>query len=146
MVVFPETLTDNKAILCNFFFYFGHKKVISMRSLKKLKIKIFDASIWIMFASLFYDWAILFLLVVFIAIYIYEPKNLKNWLVPITAIFAVFMICSAYLVLTNNHDFLFTHYQFSILFNAGYYLNWASSSKLIIYMLVIVYFDYYGLY
>ncbi|MBD0850582.1 DUF6427 family protein [Maribacter arenosus] len=137
LVVFPETLTDNMAILSNFFVLLAIRRLISMRSLKKLKIKIFDASIWIMFASLFYDWAILFLLVVFIAIYIYEPKNFKNWLAPIAAIFAVLMISSAYLVLTDNLEFLFTHYQFSIQFDVGYYLNWASSSKLIIYMLLL---------
>ena len=137
LVVFPETLTDNMAILSNFFVLLATRRLISMRSLKKLKFKIFDASIWIMFASLFYDWAILFLLVVFIAIYIYDPKNFRNWLAPIAAIFTVLMISSAYLVLTNNLDFLFTHYQFSIRFNVGHYLNWTSSSKLIIYMLAL---------
>ena len=137
LVVFPETLTDNMAILSNFFVLLATRRLISMRSLKKLKFKIFDASIWIMFASLFYDWAILFLLVVFIAIYIYDPKNFRNWLAPIAAIFTVLMISSAYLVLTNNLDFLFTHYLFSIRFNVGHYLNWTSSSKLIIYMLAL---------
>ena len=137
MVVFPETLTDNKAILCNFFVLLAIRRLISMRSLKKMKMKIFDASLWIVFASLFYDWAILFLLVVFIAIYIYEPKSFKNWMVPFAAGFTVLMVSSAYLVLTANLDFLFTHYQFSVAFDTAYYLNWASSSKLLIYTLIL---------
>ena len=41
MVVFPETLTDNKAILCNFFVLLAIRRLISMRSLKKMKMNIF---------------------------------------------------------------------------------------------------------
>lgn len=133
MVIFPETLTDNRAILCNFFFLLATRRLISMKSLKDLKIKIFDASLWIMIGSLFYDWALLFLLVVYIAIYIYEPKNFKNWIVPFAAGFVVFMISYSFLILTNNQDFFYRHYQFSIQFDVDYYLNWANSSKLIIY-------------
>ncbi|MGB5435454.1 MAG: hypothetical protein WBM98_06140 [Maribacter sp.] len=136
-MVFPETLTDNMAILCNFFVLLAIRRLISMRSLKKMKIKIFDASIWILFASLFYDWALMFLLVVFIAIYIYEPKNFKNWLVPFAATVTFGMISSAYLVLTDNVQFFVSHYRFSIEFDADFYLNWASSSKLMIYMLAL---------
>ncbi len=133
MVIFPETLTDNKAVLCNFFLLLATRRLISMKSLKNFKIKIFDASLWIMFGSLFYDWALLFLSVVYIAIYIYEPKNFKNWIVPFAAFFVVFLISYSFLIMTNNQDFFYRHYQFSIQFDADYYLNWANSSKLIIY-------------
>ena len=136
MVIFPETLTDNKAVLCNFSLLLATRRLISMKSLKNLKIKIFDASLWIMFGSLFYDWALLFLLVVYIAIYIYEPKNFKNWIVPFAAGFVVFMSSYSFLILTNNQDFFYRHYQFSIQFDANYYLNWANSSKLIIYTIL----------
>lgn len=136
MVIFPETLTDNKAVLCNFFLLLATRRLISMKSLKNLKIKIFDASLWIIFGSLFYDWALLFLLVVYIAIYIYEPKNFKNWIVPFAAGFVVFMSSYSFLILTNNQDFFYRHYQFSIQFDANYYLNWANSSKLIIYTIL----------
>ena len=136
MVIFPETLTDNKAVLCNLFLLLATRRLISMKSLKNLKIKIFDASLWIIFGSLFYDWALLFLLVVYIAIYIYEPKNFKNWIVPFAAFFVVFMSSYSFLILTNNQDFFYRHYQFSVQFDANYYLNWANSSKLIIYTIL----------
>lgn len=137
MVIFPETLMDNGAILCNFFLLLATRRLISMRSLKNTRFKIFDASLWVMFSTLFYDWAILYLLVVFMAIYIYEPKNIRNWLVPFAAIFTVFMISYAFLILTNNQDYISEHYQFLMKFDAGYYLNWTNSSKLIIYTSVV---------
>ncbi|MBT8306708.1 MAG: hypothetical protein KJN85_07205 [Maribacter sp.] len=135
MVIFPEVLTDNNAVLANFLLLLAIRRLISMRSLKNLKLKIFDASLWIMFASIFYDWALLYMLVVFIAIYIYEPKSFDNWLVPFAAGFVMFMISYSFLILTNNQEFLIDHYQFSIALNADYYLNWGSSSKLIVYTL-----------
>lgn len=137
MVIFPETLMDNGAILCNFFLLLATRRLISMRSLKNMRFKIFDASLWVMFSTLFYDWAILYLLMVFMAIYIYEPKNIRNWLVPFSAIFTVFMISYAFLILTNNQEYISEHYQFLMKFDSGYYLNWTNSSKLIIYTSVV---------
>jgi len=137
-VVFPETLTDSKAILCNFFLLLAIRRIISMRSLKSMKLKIFDASLWILFASLFYDWAVMYLLVVYMAIYIYEPKSFKNWIAPFASLFTVLMIVYSFLILTNNQEFFLDHYQFSLKFNLEYYLNWGNSSKLIIYTLLFL--------
>lgn len=137
MLVFPETLVDNNAIICNFFLLLATRRLISVRTLRDIKFKIFDASLWVMFSSLFYDWALIYLLVVYIAIYIYEPKNFKNWLVPFAAIFVMFMISYSFLILTNNQEYLLNHYQFNIKFNADFLLNWANSSKLIIYTLIV---------
>jgi hypothetical protein len=137
-LVFSETLTDNKAIFCSLFLLLALRRIISIRSLKSIKLKIFDATLWIMVASLFYEWAVLYLLLVFAAIYIYEPKNIRNWLVPLTSIFAVFMVAYGMLVLTNNTDFLMHHYQFTFEFNKVYFSSWGNSTKLVIYILSIL--------
>ncbi|WP_237701167.1 hypothetical protein [Maribacter sp. HTCC2170] len=138
MIVFPEALSDSKAILCNFFLLLAARRLISMRSLKSMKLKIFDASLWIIFASLFYDWAIIYLLVVYMAIYIYEPKNFKNWITPFTSLFTVLMIVYSFLIITNSQEFFLDHYRFSLEFDIAYYLNWGNSSKLIIYTLLFL--------
>ncbi len=136
MLVFPKTIADNNTIFCSFFLLLAVRRLISMKSLKNVKLKIFDASIWIMVSSLFYDWALLFLLVVFAAIYIYEPKNIRNWLVPFAALFAVFMISYSILILAGYPNFLVTHYKFNFQFNTTYFLDWGNGSKLIIYVLI----------
>ena len=137
MVVFPETLLDNNVILCSFFILLATRRLISLRSLKDIKFKIFDATLWIMFSSLFFDWSLLFLLVVFAAIYIYDPKSFRNWLVPFAAILAMALSCYGFLVLTGNESFFMTHYQFQIHGELAYYMNWANSSKLIIYCIFV---------
>ncbi len=135
MVLFPETLIDNKAVLSGFFVLLAIRRLVSMRSLKSIKVKIFDASLWILFASLFYDWALLYLLVVFMAIYIYDPKNFRNWLVPFAAFFAVLLLSSGYLALTDDLEFLPAHFTFKVLFVPEHILDWANSTKWIVYVL-----------
>jgi len=137
IIVFPESVADNNAVVCNFFILLATRRVISMRSLKDVKFKIFDASLWILISSLFYDWAILYFLVVVIAIYTYEPKNFKNWLVPFVALFTMSVIAYSVLILTGSVDFFNNHYQFKIHWDLQYHMNWANSSKLIIYVVFV---------
>ena len=137
IVAFPETLLDNDAILCSTFLLFASRRLISIRSLKNIKLKIFDATLWVMVSSIFYDWAILYLLLVFAAIYIYEPKNVRNWMVPLAAVFTVFMIGYGVLILAGNTNFLTEHYQLRFNFDTSYFLNLANSLKLVLYMLLI---------
>lgn len=135
MLVFPETMTDSSAILCSFFLLLATRRIISLKSLRNIKLKIFDATIWIMTSSLFYNWAILYLLLVLAAIYIYEPKNIRNWLVPFAGIFTVFAIAYCVLILIEKPHLLGEHYKFSVNFNSQYFFDWNNSTRLIIYIL-----------
>ena len=137
IIAFPETLLDNDAILCSMFLLFASRRLISIRSLKNIKLKIFDATIWVMVSSIFYDWAILYLILVYAAIYIYEPKNVRNWMVPLAAIFTVFMIGYCVLILAGNTDFLAEHYALRFNFDTSYFLDLGNSLKLVLYILLI---------
>ncbi len=137
LVVFPEVVMDNGAVLSSFFLLLATRRLLSIKSLKNIKLKIFDATLWIGVASLFYDWTLLYLILVFIAIYFYEPKNIRNWLVPIAGIFTVFTISVAVLILAGNLEFLENHYAFSFDLVNVYFLSWANSAKLIVYMIVV---------
>ena len=138
IVIFPEVLVDSNAILCSFFLLLSIRRILSFRSLKNIRLKAFDATFWILIASLFYDWAILYLIVVVVAIYFYDPKNIKNWLVPLTAIAALALIVPAVLVLSNNLDFLWDHYQFNFQFNRVYFYDWSNSSLLFLYVSIVL--------
>ncbi|MFK7812739.1 MAG: hypothetical protein AB8B59_09610 [Maribacter sp.] len=139
ILVFPETLTDSDAIFCSLFLLLATRRLVSIRTLKEIKLKIFDATLWVIVASLFYEWAILYLILVFAAIYIYEPKNIRNWMVPFAGFFAVFMIVICVLVLANNTDFLINHYKFTFDFNLAYFSKWSNSTKLIIFILLTLF-------
>jgi len=137
LLVFPQTLLDSNSVMCTFFLLLAMRRLISVRSLKDIRVKIFDATIWIVVASIFYDWALIYLIVVYMAINIYEPKNLKNWLAPLAAVFTVFMIGYCVLILLNKTNFLWEHYRFDYMFDKTYFLSWMNSSKLALYIIGI---------
>lgn len=135
-VVFPDTLGDSKAIFTSFFLLLAMRRLLSIKSLKNSKLKIFDAGIWICISSIFYEWAILYLLLVFAAIFIYDAKNIRNWLVILSTGFCFLLILYGTLVLLNETSFLRDHYDFAIDFNAIYPIKWGSSIKLSLYALL----------
>ncbi|MGB5782821.1 MAG: hypothetical protein WBM42_13180 [Eudoraea sp.] len=136
IIIFPEVLLDDNAVFCSFFLLLAIRRLISLKSLKNIKLKVFDATIWTLAASLFYDWAILYLILVCIAIYFYEPKNIKNWLVPLTGILTIGIIVLCFLIITDNLDFLKNHYQFS--FKGDIIAYWINSTKLAIYAIITI--------
>ena len=134
-VLFPETLTDPNAIFCSFFLLLATRRLISMRSPRETKFKIFDATLWIMIASLFYDWAILYITLVFAAIFFYDRKNLRNWLVPFAGLFTVLMMSWCFVILSGSDGFFTEHYQFHLSLNQAYFSYWGHSTKLVLFAL-----------
>jgi len=135
-VVFPETLRDSNAVFTSFFLLLAMRRLLSIKSLKNIKLKIFDAGLWICISSVFYEWAILYLVLVFAAIYIYDPKNIRNWLVLLSVGFSFFMILYGILVLIDETSFMKTHYDFAINYDAIFPIKWWSSLKLSLYALL----------
>ena len=136
VVVFPETLIDINTILCSFFLLLATRRLLSIKSLKNSKLKIFDATLWIMISSLFYDWAILYIILVFAAIYIYDPKNIRNWLIVFSAVFCYFLLLASILILIGRVDFFDSHYSFTVDMDAIYPPKWWSSIKMTLYVVV----------
>ncbi|TDS18657.1 hypothetical protein DFQ03_0365 [Maribacter caenipelagi] len=134
-VVFPETLGDNNAILTSFFLLLAMRRLLSIKSLKNIKLKIFDAGLWICISSVFYEWALLYLLLVFAAIYIYDPKNIRNWLVILSVASCFFMILYGILVLLGKPGFIQEHYDFAINYDAIFPIKWWTSLKMTLYAL-----------
>lgn len=138
IVIFPEVLADQNAIFCSFFLLLALRRLISLRSLKSTKLKIFDATLWIVVASFFYDWAALYLLLVYIAIYFYDAKNIRNWLVPLAGLFTAFIILTGLLLLYGNIDFIINHYTFSLDLDTIYFIDLGKSTKLALYAIFTI--------
>ncbi len=136
IVCFWETLSGKNVVLCSFFLLLATRRLLSVKSLKNIKNKIFDATLWILVASLFFDWAIVYVLLVFAAIYIYEPKNIRNWMVPFSAVFCFSIVLYIILFLGNQVSFLEVHYQFNITSFSTIFSSWGDSSKLVVYIML----------
>lgn len=101
LLTLPQTTASLKLIFANIFLLFSLRRLISLRSQKDVKKKLFDAAFWITVAALCYPWAILFVFLVPIAIALYTDNKLRNWLIPLTGITAVLLIAYSICFLMN---------------------------------------------
>ena len=114
--VFENHLYDSNTLLTLFFLLLAFRRILSIRSLVSIKLKVFDASFWILIASYFNPNALYFLLILAFAIYFYQFEKLKNWLVILPAIGAYLLLVFAYLGIEEAQNFIDQHYQFQINF------------------------------
>ncbi|NJB71515.1 hypothetical protein GGR42_001977 [Saonia flava] len=139
ILVFPRVMANGKAILSGLFILISIRRLISIKTLNNVKKKIFDATSWVLISSLFYDWALLYLVLVFITIYFYQPKKIRNWLVPIVAFFAISIIIYSVLLITGNIEFLENHYLFSFKIDDGIFQNWRNHTLVFLYILSVAF-------
>ncbi len=114
IVAFSDELVLQNVIFANFFLLLAFWRILSIKSIRNVKHKIFDASLLIALASLFYDWAIAFMLLVFFVIGVYDRKTFKNWLVPFLGMTTIFILTFTILKLKGSLDYFENHYQFSL--------------------------------
>lgn len=99
MVLLPGIFLQHKILLANIFLILALRRIMSLRRDKNSERKIFDASFWIAVASLFYFWAILFFVPLYIAIVQKPNTNYKQMLIPLTGFFTVFILNTAFQLL-----------------------------------------------
>ena len=98
----PATIEYGSIIVSNVFILFAVRRIISLRSNLQIKKKLFDAAFWIALASLFYFWAILFLILVFAALIFYSIGQPNNWIIPFTGIITVALIVVSFNIISQN--------------------------------------------
>ncbi|MDO5969473.1 DUF6427 family protein [Flavivirga aquimarina] len=92
LLLIVHTTINTDIILSNFFILLGLRRIMSLRSQKNVKKKLFDAAFWIAIASLFYFWAILFFALIPVTLFLYTDKKLRHWIVPFLGVVTVFVI------------------------------------------------------
>ncbi|GMN10072.1 DUF6427 family protein [Croceitalea sp. MTPC9] len=119
LMAIPKVQFYKDIVFSNLFLMISLNRLLALKTLKLVKQKIFDATLWICVASIFDPWTLLFLAVIFLAVYVYGTKEYKNWLVPLVGISFFILLLVTFLLLTKNIDFLQNHYSYNI--QAGFY-------------------------
>lgn len=116
LCLFPQIFRSSEIIMANLFVLLAFRRMISIRSLIQIKQKLFDAALWICVAALFYEWALLFLLVVFASILVYRLGDYRNWLVPFVAVFVVALLLCTYVIWFADLEWIKEIFPFSVNF------------------------------
>lgn len=101
VALLPETILNSKLLLANFFILLALRRILSLRSNKDIKKKLFDASFWICIATLFYFWSILFYVLIIAALILYSIVDIKNWIVPFIGALTVVIIGVSYMIIMD---------------------------------------------
>ncbi|TXD83941.1 hypothetical protein ESY86_07835 [Subsaximicrobium wynnwilliamsii] len=96
IAVLPETILNTRILLANFFLILALRRMLSLRTHKMVKKKLFDAAFWIAVATLFYFWCILFFILLFTALLVYSFTDIKNYIIPLTGIATVAILAVSY--------------------------------------------------
>lgn len=142
IAVLPETLLNYKTLLSNLFVLFALRRIISLRSKKEIKKKLFDASFWISIASLLYFWSALFFILIIAALVVYVITDAKNWLIPIMGILTVAIIGASYMIIMNLDIYVF----FNNLVGVSFDFSPLNSSRIIIGATILFSFGIWSLF
>jgi len=94
-------LLNSKILIANLFILFALRRLISLRSKKEVKKKLFDASFWITIATLLYFWSALFFVLIFASLIVFVITDVKNWFIPLLGILTVVIIGVSYMIVMN---------------------------------------------
>ena len=90
--IFPAVFLNLKLLFAQFFVLLSLRRLVSLHTMKSAKEKLFDASLWIFVASLFYFWSILFLVLVYISILFHTARDYRTWFLPALAFVTVSLL------------------------------------------------------
>nr|WP_315224199.1 DUF6427 family protein [uncultured Flavobacterium sp.] len=140
LLFFPTIFSNSNIIYANFFVLLAVRRLISLQSLKSSKEKIFDASFWILVASLFQFWSILFLILVFISIIFHVSRDYRHWILPFIALLSVGVLFLLTSLIFNFDAVSFIRERAVVDFRIDYFKNNYENGALSIYASVVLFF------
>jgi hypothetical protein len=140
LLFFPSILNNLNILLANFFILLALRRLISLQSMKASKEKIFDASLWIILASLFHFWCILFLILVFISIIFHVSRDYTNWVLPFIAFFTVAIFFTFFTSIFGINTVVYLQKSTQISLAIDYFTNSTQNLALSIYVSVALFF------
>lgn len=102
VALLPAAILNSNFLLSNFFILLAIRRIISLRSNKDIKKKLFDAAFWISIATLFYFWASLFYILIFIGLILYRIVDVKNYIIPFIGILTVSVLSFSYMIIIDQ--------------------------------------------
>lgn len=123
LVLFSTYFDNTKIIISNFLVLLALRRIFSMNSLLQLKSKIFDAALWISFATLFHFWNILFFALLYFSIIWYCSNDYRNWLIPVISASIVGFLFYVLSLYTPIDFTAFWESSVTVSFNFSYFDN-----------------------
>jgi len=137
LAAFLPSLLNDKIVISNFLILMATDKVLALKFEKHTTHKVFEASLFVFLSSVFVDWAIIFLIPIYLGIYAYSATQLRNWLMPFAALAVSIIGIITYMTLFNDWSWVQNQYSFKI--NTSFnYITYISIALYLILALIII--------
>lgn len=140
MLFFPKLWGDFRLLLANFFILLALRRLVSLQTLKSPKEKIFDACLWILVASVFQFWALLFFFLVYISILFHVSRDFRNWLIPIVVVFIMGILFIAYSLHFAPGTVSYYLSQETVNYNLDYFQNPSENIAFSMFVVAVLFF------
>lgn len=98
---FPETQLQPEILISNLGILLASRRLISLRSQRNKKMKLFDATFWITIGAIVFFWSSFAFVLIFAALILFSISDIKNWIIPLISLLCVIVILMAYNVVVN---------------------------------------------
>ncbi len=112
--IFTAVFKSTSLLLSHFFVLMGLRRIISLKNKGRSKKKVFEASLWFLVASFFYDWALLYFVVLFLAVFLHNKNAIQHLGLMVWAAGVYALLLQAFVIGTQGSEFFQTHYIFLI--------------------------------
>lgn len=115
--LFPSIFENIKIVCIHLLILFAFRRIITLGSLRSVKQKIFDASLFIGVAVLFDSWIVVYFVVIYVGILMYVSNDYRNWFVPIISLIVIVGMYIVYLYSTKQNILTNQLFQFDVKIN-----------------------------
>ena len=126
--MFPFSMLDFELIVTNLLLLLAYRRIYSLRTNKDTKKKLFDSAFWIGIATLIYPWSSIIIILIYIAIFLFDKSTWRNILIPVIGFITPIFIFISFLVAIGDFDLFSTIINFNYSFSFENY----NSFKIII--------------
>tara|TARA_B110000027_G_scaffold24483_1_gene26670 strand:- start:23 stop:985 length:963 start_codon:yes stop_codon:yes gene_type:complete len=110
---FSSIFMNTAVLLAHFFVLLGLRRLLSLKTKQRSRKKVFEACLWFLVASYFYDWTLLYFLLLPTVIFIYDKNNPRYWSLILWAILVYAALLWGFVIRSNPESFFKTHYLFN---------------------------------
>ena len=118
---FYESMFSNSILFANIILLFAFRKTYSLRSATNTKQKLFDAGFWVGIATLIYVWSFFYIVLIYLAIIIYQKLEIKNLFIPIIGLVIPVFIYFTYCFYFDNLAAFYARWEFDLNLNFAPY-------------------------
>lgn len=117
---FFEVYAENYFLLSCLFLSLGLRKVFSLKSPSNVKQKLFDSGFWIGLSGFFFFWNILFMPLIFLALFFFKKQSFRNIIIPFVGFLASSFLGFTYRFFFNKELFFIVSPEFSLSYFYSY--------------------------